>query len=256
MSEKQNVTIQMEVNSYVALFGVPLMICVMILGAMAIQHVFMTPAPAPIHIATQSQAPTIQNHVAVPPANVTVQPADVPVNIMSPDPQPIFLQAPPPYDIYEKIQFSLPEGQKGEVKIVEKVVEKTKQIPIYVPTADKAEITIDDIYNSADRYLKNWCAINGKDSKAEHERWMSLWNSRVMERGGDEQAAANAILLEKAPGLAGTPKPDHIAEICRIFLRYRDGKLDLPSLLKIHLTAENLMKLKGLLDANSTAASK
>jgi len=174
-------------------------------------------------------------HVSIPPINIP--PTKVMVNV----PQ---VEAP-------KVNVTIPDTKPGDVKIIEKIIEKKVevQVPVYVETSDLAKITMEDVLAAAEKYLVAWCKKTGKDPQAESKTWLSAWQSRVGERGGDEQRLANEALSEKREAFnIVKAKPEEVVFICRLMQRYKEGSLTLPSAFKEVITAESLVKFKDFLE--------
>ncbi len=240
--------ISLKINSYVFLFGLPLLLTVIILGTVGVSYVVTKPNVMMPNLTVQS--PKVEATVNVPgqPAPV-VQAPDIVVNVPPSRPNIMVSQSPaaPP-----QVNVTVPDAKPGEVRTIEKIVEKTNPVPvpIYIETADKdkAVVTIHDVYRAAEKYIEDYCQVSGKDPAKESERWLSVWNSRIKENG-DEQRLANDVLIQKRGGFdVAQAEPAEVVEVCRLMLRYRDAKLSIPSVFKEVLTADNLYKFKTALD--------
>ena len=234
----QTVEIRLRINSYVFLFGIPAMFTVIILGSLLSRELFVR-APA-INVA----APQVSAHLTTPPAivqnTITVPETPVTVNVPAQNSPQVTVspqEAP-------RISFTLPDGKPGEVRVVEKVIEKRVevQVPVYVDTKVPGAVTLEDIYQSAERYL-----AKNPQHKAESDKWLKLWQGRVQERG-DEQVLFNEALIEKRNGFKPEATPVEVTEICRLLIRMRDVKLALPSVFKEHVTPASLVSLKTFLE--------
>ena len=104
-------------------------------------------------------------------------------------------------------------------------------------------MTLDDVSQAAERYL-----AKSPQNKADSDKWLKLWQSRVQERQGDEQSLFNETLIEKRNGFKPEATPSEVAEICRLLLRMRDAKLALPSVFRENVTAASLVSLKAFLE--------
>ena len=125
-------------------------------------------------------------------------------------------------------------------RTVEKVVER--EIGVYVATEDKAQVTLTDVYISAEKYL------SAHSTPAEEKKWLEIWTARARE-AGDEQVLANTVLIEKRGAFdVEHAKASDVADICRLMLRYRDAKLAIPSAFKEHVNAAALLKIKRFLE--------
>lgn len=235
----QTVEIRLRINSYVFLFGIPAMFTAIILGSLLSRELFVR-APAINVAAPQVDAhltvpsPTVQNTIQIPesPITVNVPAQSSPQVTVSPQETP-------------RISFTIPDGKPGEVRVVEKVIEKRVevQVPVYVETKVLGAVTLNDICSSAEKYL-----AKSPQYKADFERWLKLWQSRVQERQGDEQSLFNETLIEKRNGFKPEATPSEVAEICRLLLRMRDAKLALPSVFRENVTAASLVSLKAFLE--------
>jgi hypothetical protein len=234
------VSINMHIKSGTLVFGIPIMLTIIILGSMVVSWVFRpTPTIPPIEL--RIPPTNLKADLTLPPQNVTYKAPDLHLN-QSPAPD---INITTPKNDTPNVTFMLQDG-KGEVQVVEKVVEKIKeiQIGIYVDSPEKANITFNDIFPVAEEYINKWHVKNNKDVKIENKRWLDIWNSRILERG-NEQTLANDMLIEKRDAFnPEKSNPISVVEMCRIMLRYRDSKLAIPSFFKEHVTADNLLKLK------------
>lgn len=243
VAHAQTVEIRLRINSYVFLFGIPAMFTVIILGSLLSRELLVR-TPAINVAAPQVDAhltvtpPTVQNNIRVPesPITVNVPSQAAPHVTVAPQDTP-------------RISFTLPDGKPGEVRTVEKIVEKEKrvevQIPVYVETKAQAQggVTLDDVVVSAERYL-----AKSPQYKADFDKWLKLWQSRVQERQGDEQALFNETLIEKRAAFKPEAAPSEVTELCRLLLRMRDAKLVLPGVFKEHISATALVSLKSFLE--------
>lgn len=272
---KSRVRIEIQMNGYIFIFGVPLMITTIILGSMIVFYFVggsrqQAQAPMPLHaqapqVSTEEVVQRVMKEVPalakalVSPVNVHVQPADVKVpetKVVLPEMQPkVYVTSAPQEAPNVNVSVAGGDGKTQTVtKVVEKVVEK--EVPIYVATEDKAQITINDLYPVAERFVNEYCKKSNLDSAAEEKKWMDAWNTRVKEEG-DEQILANRVLIEKRESFnVEKAKPEQVVEACRLMLRYRDARLSLPSVFKENVTAGALLKIKRYLEAGvATAAS-
>jgi hypothetical protein len=235
----QTVEIRLRINSYVFLFGIPAMFTAIILGSLLSRELFVR-APA-VNVA----APQVNAHLTVPPSTVqnTIQVPESPVTVNVPAQSSPHVTVSP--QDTPQISFTLPEGKPGEVRVVEKIVEKRVevQVPVYVELKTPGAVTLDDVCVCAERYL-----AKNPQHKIESERWLKLWQSRVQERQGDEQALFSATLIDKRNGFKPEATSAEITEICRLLLRMRDAKLALPSVFREHVTAQALVSLKNFLE--------
>ena len=238
--------ISLSVNSYVFLFGLPVLLTLIILGTVAVSYVVTKPNVMMPNVTVQ--APKIEASLNVPPQPAPIINApDVVVNVPPSRPNIMVNQSPaaPP-----QVNVTVPNAKPGEVQVVEKVIEKTKTVPVpvYVDTAERATVTIQDVYRAAENYIADYCKHSGKDPEAESKKWLAVWSDRVKE-AGDEQRLANEVLIQKRGGFdVSSAKSAEIVEVCRLMLRYRDAKLALPAVFKEAVTAENLYKFKSALD--------
>jgi len=246
--ERQHVDIHIRINSLALVFGVPLLLFFIIMGAIVSDRLFTRAQE--IHVA----APTVQANLTTPQpiVNATIRPADIPVIIQVP------AQAAPVINIpcqdAPRVAITMPDGKGGEARVVEKIVEKPVERVVYVyadaATRDKAKFTLDDIFVSAEKFLVRYCARAGKDAALEGRKWLDLWKSRVAERGGgDEQQLFQEALLEKRGGFdVAKATVAEAAEVCRLLLRLRDAKLAVPELFKSAITPDRLVTFKEFLD--------
>lgn len=240
----QHVKIEMNINSYIMLFGMPLMFTFIILGSVGLGAYCLNRSVVIPNLTISPPHIDAKLHVPPPIINNSVKPPDVTVNV-------------PPSNVLVKpempashVTVMMPDNAKGQVQVVEKVIEKKVEVrvevpvPIYVETRDQAAVTIQDIYPLCEKYVDEYFAKLGKDPKTEQVRWLEGWRSRVAEIG-DEQRAANDIIITKRGAFkVDSAKVEEIIEVCRIMLRYRDAKLAIPTVFKEAMTADNLYKLK------------
>lgn len=241
-NQVQVVEITVRINAYAFLFGIPLLLTVIILGTLVASGSLIRQPEIRV------EAPRVEARITVPPATVnnTIHPSDVPVTVNVPAQSPTVNV---PRQEPSNISFNMPEG-KGQVQVIEKVVEKTRDVPVpvYVETIKKGAVTLADIFPVAEKYVEGWCVKNGKDAKAEAKRWMELWSGRVTERG-DEQAVFTDALIEKRGGFdVAKAKPSEVVEVCRLMLRLRDAELSIPSVFRDHVSAANLLAFKAFLE--------
>lgn len=232
------VKIDMSIGSHTLIFGVPMMLTLIILGTLVVGR-FALPQPV-VHVDAPSvqahmPAPNVYNQIEQPKPSITVnvpgQPPPV-VNVSTPTGEP------------SKVTVTLPDG-KTEIRTVEKVVEKPvdRFVYVYVDTREKANVTLDDVIASAEKYLQKSATF-----AADHKKWLDLWLTRVKERG-DEQALFNECLIEKRGGFdVAKAQPPEVCEVCRLMLRVRDARLAVPEAFKNYLTAANLAVFKAFLD--------
>ncbi|MCW8130717.1 MAG: hypothetical protein KIS92_10235 [Planctomycetota bacterium] len=270
---KSRVRIEIQMNGYIFIFGVPAMITVIILGSMIVFYFVggsrqpVAQVAPPVHISQVNSDEVMQKMMKevpaiakalVPPVNVNVQPAEVHVpetKVVLPEVQPrVFVSTPVQEAPSVNVSVAGGEGKTQTVtKVVEKIVEK--EVAIYVPTEDKAQLTIDDLYPVAERFVTEFCKKNNLDGAAETRKWMESWNSRVREEG-DEQRLANRVLIEKRDCFnVEKARPDQVVDACRLMLRYRDAKLALPTIFKENVTADSLLKIKKYLETGVASAS-
>jgi hypothetical protein len=241
------VSINMHIKSGTLVFGIPIMLTVIILGSMIVSWIFR-PAPVVPQIEVNVPPSNLKADITLPSQNVTYRAPDLHLS-QSPTKAPDVNITTPKADA-PNITFMLQDGKKDGVQIIEKVVEKIKevQIGVYVDSLEKANVTLKDVFPCCEEYINKWCVKNGKDIKAENKRWLDNWTSRVTERG-NEQTLANEMLAEKREALNPEKStPVNIVEMCRVMLRYRDAGLAVPSLFKEYVTADNLLKLKASLE--------
>lgn len=247
-NQPQSVQIQMTINSYFLLFGVPLLMTVIILGSVVVGGYFLGRSVIVPNLTINP--PKVEASLNVPPPTINnmIKPSDVPVIVNVP-PTNITVrnnlaEVQPP-----TVHVTIPEGKQGQVQIVEKIVEKKVEVPvpIYVETADQAAVTILDIYPLCEKFIDEYISKLGKDPKIEQKRWLDLWNSKVAEIGDEQRAANESLINRRSAFKVDTAKTDEIVEVCRVMLRYRDAKLSIPSAFKEVMTADNLFKLKNYL---------
>lgn len=246
----QQVRIEMCINSYIMLFGMPFLLTVMILGSVGLGAYCLNRTVVIPNLTVNP--PHIEAKLNVPPPIVNVKPSDVPITINVP---PLELREMPG----PNVSVTIPEGKRGEVQIIEKVIEKRVEIPvdrivekrvevpIYVETAEQGAVTIHDIFPLCEKYVEDYFTKTGRDPKTEQKKWLDGWSAKVAEIG-DEQRVANDTMLNKRGALKiDTAKIEEIIEICRIMLRYRDAKLAIPTIFKDSMTADNLWKFRNFL---------
>lgn len=265
---KSRVRIEIQMNGYIFIFGVPAMITLIILGSMIVFYFVggsrqpVAQIAPPVHVSQVNSDEVMQKMMKevpaiakalVPPVNVNVQPAEVHVpetRVVLPEVQPrVFVSTPTQEAPQVNVSVAGGDGKTQTVtKVVEKIVEK--EVPIYVATEDKAQLTIDDLYPIAERFVNEYYKKNNLDQTVETRKWMDNWNSRVREEG-DEQRLANRVLIEKREGFnVEKARPDQVVDACRLMLRYRDAKLALPTLFKEYVTADALLKIKKYLETS------
>jgi len=269
---KSRVRIEIQMNGYIFIFGVPLMITTIILGSMIVfyfvggsrqtvlqnsQHV-QNAVPqtntAELVERVMKDVPTLAKAL-VAPVNVNVQPAEVKIpetKVVLPEVQPRFFVTTPHAEA-PNVNVSVAGGIDGKTQTVTKVVEKIveKEVPVYVDTADKAQLTMDDLYPLIDRFVAEHCKKNNLDPAVEDKRWQDAWNTRVKEEG-DEQRLANRVLIEKRESFnVEKAKPEQVVDACRLMLRFRDGSLTLPAIFKENISAASLVKVKKYLEAGA-----
>ncbi|MBI3832517.1 MAG: hypothetical protein HY291_23545 [Planctomycetes bacterium] len=271
---KSRVRIEIQMNGYIFIFGVPLMITTIILGSMIVFYfVGGSRQQAQVALPMHAQAPQVSTEevvqrvmkevpalakALVSPVNVNVQPADVKVpetKVVLPEMQPrVYVTSAPQEAPNVNVSVAGGDGKSQTVtKVVEKIVEK--EVAIYVPTEDKAQITINDLFPIAERFVGDYCKKCNLDVAAEDRKWMDAWNSRVKEEG-DEQVLANRVLIEKRESFnVEKAKPEQVVEACRLMLRYRDAKLSLPTVFKENVTAGALLKIKRYLETGIATAA-
>lgn len=244
---RQNATqITLEMNTYVFIFGLPVLLTLIILGTVGVAYTVTKPNVMMPNVTVQ--APKVEASLNMPPQPAPVVNApDVVVNVPPSRPNILVNQSPaaPP-----QVNVTVPNAKPGEVQVIEKVIEKTKTVPVpvYVDTAEQAVVTIQDVYRAAESYIADYCKHSGKNPEEESKKWLAAWTDRVKE-AGDEQRLANEVLIQKRGGFdVSSAKSTEIVEVCRLMLRYRDAKLALPAVFKDALTADNLYKFKMALD--------
>lgn len=257
----RGVEITMHVNSYAFIFGIPFLLACIILSSVFVTYCVVKPTVMVPNIEVQ---PKVSLNAQMPAPNITIE-AKNPINVNIPPIHIPTINVPQtrvtvnvPSTEPPKVNIMMPEGKQGEVKTVEKVVEKKVevQVPVYVGTADKAIITIDDVMSAADTYLMAYCKKSGKDPQVERKTWLSSWQSRVSEHGGDEQRLANEVLIDKRGAFDFVKaKAEEVVYMCYLMLRYRDAQLSIPSAFKEVMTAENLIKFKSFLEKGSTGVN-
>lgn len=255
--ESKGVEITMHVNSYAFIFGIPFLLAFIILSSVFVTYCVVKPT---VMVPNLEVTPKISLNATMPTPNITIE-AKNPINVNVPPIQFPTIHVPQarvtvnvPSTEPPKVNITMPEGKPGEVKTVEKVVEKRVEVPVsvYVETADKATVTLDDVINAADNYLVAHCKKSGKDPQVERKAWLSSWQSRVNDRGGDEQRLANEVLVDKRGAFDFVKaKADEVVYMCYLMLRYRDARLSVPSAFKEVMTAENLVKFKTFLEKGS-----
>jgi hypothetical protein len=250
--EVKGVAITVHVNSYAFLFGMPFLLAAIILSSVGVTYLVVKPS---VMVPNLEINPKVSVNATMPAPNITVE-AKNPITVTVPPIQIPAAAAPRvtvnvPPGAPPNVSVSIPEGKPGEVRLVEKIVEKRVEVPVsvYVETSDKARITMEDVLSAAEKYLSAWCKKSGKDFQVESKTWLSAWQSRVTERGGDEQRLANEVLADKRGAFdIVKAKAEEIVYLCHLMLRYRDANLAMPSAFKEAITAENLVKFKDFLD--------
>ena len=274
LDNKSRVRVEIQMNGYVFIFGVPAMITLIILGTIVVFYFVGSSHHATLALERATQQPRAQEsnpfladqvldkvmarlpeiaerikpevYIKVEPAQVTIPELKPQFHMPEVHPKVIVHNQAPEAP---NVTVSLEGGQaapKTITKIVEKIVEKT--VPVYVETKEQAQLTMDDMYPIVERFLVEHCKRNQLDAKTEEKKWLESWQSRVKEEG-DEQRLANRTLIEKRAGFdVEKAKPEQVVEICRLMLRFRDGQLALPAIFKEHVSAASLVKIKSFLE--------
>ena len=266
---KSRVRIEIQMNGYVFIFGVPVMLTLIILGSMLVLYLVGGLKGNKDYQASQAAGFRGDEVVArvlermpefakafEPKVTVNVPNSPLPENrIMLPEMHPRIIVQNAPSEA-PNVNVSITGGGDNKPQTITKVVEKIveREVPVYVETADKAVILISDLYPFAEQFILDWCKKNSLDPKLEEKRWIEQWNSRVKE-DGDEQRLANRVLIEKRDGFnVEKARTEQIVEVCRLMLRYRDARLAFPPLFKEHISAANLVKVKRFLENGSALA--
>jgi hypothetical protein len=248
------VEITVRVNSYAFLFGMPALLASIILATVGVTFFVIRPN---VMVPNLEVTPKVSVNAQMPAPNFTLESKN-PVNVNVPPITLPTINVPParvtvnvPQAGVPNISVTVPDGKPGEIRTVEKVVEKRVEVsvPVYVETAGLAKVTLEDIFAAAERYLTAWCVKAKKDPQAEAKTWLANWQTRVTERGGDEQRLANETLIEKHTAFdVAKAKPEEVVYVCRILRRYKDGGLALPSVFKEAVTPDVLVKFHDFLE--------
>jgi hypothetical protein len=219
------------------------MITAVILGTLVVGRLAL---PQPV---VQVQAPVVQASISTPAPVVTAQirvpEAAVTVNIPAQAAPVVNFSA--PQGEAPHVTVNVPDGKPGEVRTVERIVDRIVDRPVYVwvDTREKASVTMVDVITSAEKYLQRV----SKDFPGEQKKWLDVWLARVRDRQGDEQGLFNTVLIEKRGGFdTGKATPGEVCEVCRLILRIRDAGLSVPEIFKAQLSAANLFTFKTFLD--------
>lgn len=248
------VEITVRVNSYAFLFGMPALLASIILATVGVTYFVIRPSVMVPNLEVTPKISVNATMPATPAPSITLE-AKNPINVSVPP-----INVPParvtvnvPQAGAPNVSVTVPDAKPGEVRTIEKVIEKKVEVqvpvPVYVETADLAKVTIDDVFAAAEKYLAAWCQKVKKDPQIEAKTWLSNWQSRVTERGGDEQRLANETLIEKHGAFdVAKAKPEEVVYLCRVLRRYKDGSLALPSVFKEAVTPDVLVKFKDFLE--------
>jgi hypothetical protein len=245
LSRSKTVRISMVVDSYVLLFGVPLMIFAVIMGTLLVSH-WVIPQPA-IHVAAPVVQASLNTPAPVVNATIEVPRSNVPVTVNVPAQGAPIVNFSAPQGEAPKVTVNVPDGKPGEIRTVDRVIERVVDRPVYVwvDTREKASVTFEDVIQAAQKYLQRVA----KDFDGEQKKWLDAWQGRVRERQGDEQGLFNTVLIEKRGGFdTSKATPAEVCEVCRLILRVRDAGLSVPEVFKSQLTPASLVLFRNFLE--------
>lgn len=267
----------MEVNKleskevFILGFGGAATLTAIILSSMYFGHMITTKSNVQTPITVTAAQPRIEVNVPVGPApevKVTTATPHVDVHVPT-QPAPVVNVTTPPAVVTvldkrdsdkakssEKIPVpaSANDMQPTPVSIPIKP-EKAQGSSMVLPPAAKEEITIESLYSNAEKYIASYCLKKGLDVSAEAKRWNTTWQKGVDQAMIDntdssEQSYINRVVLAKRSNFdMEKASPDQIVEACRLFLRYRDARLQMLNAMNDALTKENLEKTVAFLAA-------
>lgn len=249
-------------DAFYVVFGLPVLGAIVLLSAVMVGHVITRSVP-PIPVTVQAAMPRIDVNVppsAVPRIEVTAmsQPA-VEVNVPPSNPAAVNITAPQPLvTIIDRRDVDRPESKKElllplpvkEHSTTTAPIEQVKIAYTEKPsTAFRAEdLTLETLYQYAEKYIDSYCRAKHLDSAAEAARWNREWQQGMetaITDGSihDEQGYMDRVIVNKRSCLdLERATPEKIVEGCRLMLRYRDGKLTLLQAMRDQVTGENLRK--------------
>ena len=269
----------MEVNNLqskevlIMLFGLPVMITLIVLASIGVGHYVTTRSDRPTNVTVASATPKIDVNVPqaqAPQVNVSSSPAKVDVNVPSAPPPTINVTTPPAVvtvvqrnsdEHAENTAAKTPAKPAPQKEVVKeapapapaKLPEapqpiKASYIENKTPALREEDLTLDTLYNYAERYIESYCGKRSLDTAAEAKKWETKWKQGLEQAmkdntDNDEQSYINRVVIMKRDCFdLEKATPEKIVEGCRLMLRYRDGKLAWLQAMKDAVTAENMKK--------------
>lgn len=252
-------------DSLITVFALPVLGAALLMAAVWEGHC-ITRAQPPTPVTVTAAPPRIDVNVpqaAAPRVEVTAmsQPA-IEVNVPASNPAAVNITAPQPLvTILDRRDADRPESKKEVVPIVPvKAHSEAPSIPepvqVQIQYKDKPtdvtfkteDLTIETLFQYAERYIDSYCLVKHLDPSVEAVRWNREWRQKLetaIADGSvnDEQGYMNRVIVEKRDCLnLEQATPEKIVEGCRLMLRYRDGKLTLLKAMKDQVTGDNLRK--------------
>ena len=128
-------------------------------------------------------------------------------------------------------------------------------VALQVSTVRDEDLTLDMLYQYAEKYIESYCHKNSLDVASESTKWMKKWHQNVEQAirdntDTDEQSYINRITITKRECFdIEKATPEKIVEGCRIMLRYRDGQFAWLKAMRDAITNESLKKTLVFLSA-------
>jgi hypothetical protein len=269
----------MEVNKLesrevmVMLFGLPVMVTVITLASIAMGHWVTARSERPINVT--AAAPRIDVNVPQQPApniQVSSAPPKIDINVPQATPPAINVSTPPAIVrvVHSNGTTSGEVDEKGTAPAEGGPLLPNIQQPIEVlegssksslkdvkpmdahyksqAAVREEDLTLDTLYNYAEKYVNSYCRKNNLDPVLEQNRWLANWKRGLDQAIKDEidsgeQSYINRIVLIKRDCFdLEKATPEKIVEGCRLMLRYRDGRLAWLQAMKDAATHDNLKK--------------
>lgn len=242
----------------IVMFGFPVMIALIVIGAVITGHVLTTRSDRPTNVVISPASPNIDVHVpqgAAPRVDVSAAAPKIDVNVPQAAP-PTINVTPPPAVVTVVREWEKPPDKKAEV-MPEPKPPKPAVLPPQPASAEKKtetrvikdeELTLDTLYKYAEGYVDSYCRKNNVDGKAEAAKWNRQWQLNVQQAVVDgtdtsEQTYIDRIVVQKRNCFdIEKATPEQVVEGCRIMLRYRDGKLAWLKAMQDAVTNDNLKK--------------
>jgi hypothetical protein len=124
-------------------------------------------------------------------------------------------------------------------------------------TVRDEDLTLETLYEYAEKYIESYCAKKNLDVAAESTKWIKKWNQSVEQSirdntDSDEQSYINRVTITKRECFdIEKATPEKIVEGCRIMLRYRDGQFAWLKAMRDAVTNESLKKTLVFLSAGA-----